>query len=524
MQTATNAPETAADILASLPDWLHQMVERSAARVPEAIAISQPDGLTITYGGLNEAISSVSELLSDNGIRPGDRVLIVNENCAAGAALFFASSRLRAWPVFLNARQSAREVAEIQAHSGARRAFYTHLVSPEAAAHADAAGAVEIDLGAPGKVRMGPLADAMQEPVSDDPARQVGALIYTSGTTGSPKGVMLSHEAANFVASSPGSQKRLEPGDQIYGVLPVSHVFGLTSTFLRAMYGGAHLWSVPRFDPVHVFEALESGAITVFQGVPQMYAKLLEYAAVSGRKLIAPNLKFAVIGGASVDPALKAAAEDALGLRLAIGYGMTEFASTVTRSLPKHVGRDITAGPPLPGIEAVAVSEDGSHLPQGQAGEIWLRGPNRMLGYYRNPAATADVITPDGWYRTGDIGYLDDEGCICFVERAREVIIRGGFNVYPVEVEGELTAHPDITLAAVVGASKAGGDEEIIAFVQPVPGRTIDGAGVLAWLRDRLAAYKIPSRLIVKDPLPAAATGKILKARLRELLAGENVS
>ncbi len=479
--------------------------------------MSEAGGLDIDYRTLEAAMTDTGAMLHELGIRPGDRVMIVNENSIAAALLFFGASALDAWPALVNARLSAREIDTIADHSGARRLFFTTAQSPEACEHADRHRAKDFDLPRGfGGAGAGPLRVATPERVHGDTERDVAALVYTSGTTGMPKGVMLSHRAALFVASSPGAQRRTAPDDVVYCALPIAHIFGLTSTWLRGLYGGARNLMVARFDAAQAADALEFGGVTVFQGVPQMYARLLEYANAARRKLAAPKLRFATVGGAPIEPDLKAAVEHALGLRLVNGYGMTEFASTVSRSLPHQVGRDIAAGPPLPGIETRFVDEAGHDLPQGTPGEIWLRGPNRMLGYYRNPAATQAVLTPDRWYKTGDIGYADPDGSLRIVDRARELIIVSGFNVYPAEVEAELAAHPAVTLAAVVGRQVAG-NEEVVAFVQCAPGASVTADEIQAFLTPRLASYKRPARIEVLAALPAAPTGKLLKAELKAM-------
>lgn len=508
----------AEELLAALPARLHDICRIGAERDADATAIAEADGQSWTYGQLQMAVHAATGILRDLGVRPGDRVVIVNENCMAAAVLVFAVSALDGWVVLLNARQTAREIDGIADHAGARRVFFTDVASKEAGAHADRHDATEIELPGVYPVRVGPLRDATPEPVEQDSAKQVAILIYTSGTTGAPKGVMLSHRAALYVASSPGSQKPMTPEDKVWGVLPISHIYGMTSTFLRTLYGGSQLYMEPRFSAERLAQGLEERGITVVQGVPQMFAKLLEFAGVRGAPVAAPDLRFLVVGGARVDPKLKAACEDMLGQRMTIGYGMTEFASTVTRSLPKHVGEDTTVGPPMPGIEAKAVDEEGRTLPAGQNGEIWLRGPNMMLGYYHNPEATQAVVTPDGWYRTGDLGSIDDEGSICFMERAREVIIRSGFNVYPVEVEQVLAEHPGVTICAVVPRESAG-NEEIIAFIETAPVDPASEDALQEWVESRLAPYKRPQRYVFMEAIPAAATGKILKKQLQEMAA-----
>ncbi len=517
---ATAAPaalNSLADILAELPPRLIDLVRRGAARWPSQIAMSEPSGASVTYGAFAAAVEAASQRLVALGIGAGDRVMIVNENCIAAGIVFFAASTLEAWPMLVNARLSAREIDTIAGHAEPRRIFFTVGLSAEALAHAQRLGAVACDLpgAAAGALAVGASRAAKPEVVTGDPTRDLGALIYTSGTTGMPKGVMLSHRACLYVASSPGAQRRPTTEDLVYCTLPIAHIFGLTSTWLRGLYGGAHVMLMPRFSAEHLAGALERG-VTIFQGVPQMYAKLLEYARASGRKLKAPSLRMATVGGAPIEPELKEAVEQALGLRLVNGWGMTEFASTVSRSLPQHTGRDISAGPVLPGIEVRIVDENGRDVVKGQPGEIWLRGPNCMLGYYKNPTATRDVLTADGWYKTGDLGSLAADDTLYIVDRIRDLIIVSGFNVYPAEVEAELTAHPAVTLAAVIGRRRHG-NEEVIAFVQPAPGARVSEAELAQFLKPRLAPYKQPARIMVMEQLPAAPTGKILKAQLKAI-------
>ncbi len=516
--TLTAPPlQSLSDVLAELPPRLADLARRGAARWPQQIAMSEPGGASITYGAFAAAVAAAAERLAALGIGAGDRVMIVNENCIAAGIAFFAASARDAWPMLVNARLTAREIDTIAGHAEAKRVFFTVGLSAEARAHAERFGATPCDLpgAASGALAVSPARDARPEPVSGDPVRDVAALIYTSGTTGMPKGVMLSHRACLYVASSPGAQRRPTTEDLVYCTLPIAHIFGFTSTWLRGLYGGAQVLLVPRFSAEQLADALERG-VTIFQGVPQMYAKLLEYARASGRTLKAPALRMATVGGAPIEPDLKEAVEQALGLRLVNGWGMTEFASTVSRSLPQNTGRDISAGPVLPGIEVRIVDEQGRDRSPGGAGEIWLRGPNCMLGYYKNEAATRDVLTADGWYKTGDLGSLGPDGALAIVDRIRDLIIVSGFNVYPAEVEAELTAHPAVTLAAVIGRRRDG-NEEVIAFVQPAPGAQLSEADLAQFLKPRLAPYKQPARIVVMEQLPAAPTGKILKARLKAM-------
>jgi acyl-CoA synthetase (AMP-forming)/AMP-acid ligase II len=227
-------------------------------------------------------------------------------------------------------------------------------------------------------------------------------------------------------------------------------------------------------------------------------------------------LRFAFAGGAPLDPVLKAAAEHALGQPLHNGYGLTETSPTLSSTRIEAPRSDLSVGPPVPGIEVRIVAPDGRALPRGEIGELHVRGPNVMLGYYRDPDLTADVIDRDGWFNTGDLARQSGDDCLFIVGRTKELIIRSGFNVYPVEVEGVLGQHPAVAQSAVVGRAVPG-NEEVVAFVELRAGGAATPAELRAFAAERLAPYKVPAEIVVLPGLPASATGKVLKAKLREL-------
>ena len=233
-----------------------------------------------------------------------------------------------------------------------------------------------------------------------------------------------------------------------------------------------------------------------------------------------PNrLRFAYAGGSPLDPALKAAVERLLGVPLHNGYGLSEAAPTVSQTRLDAPRSDTSVGLPIPGVEVRVVGKDGQDVTGGAAGELWVRGPNLMRGYYRNPEATAAALRPGGWLNTGDMARRDADGALFIVGRTKELIIRSGFNVYPLEVETVLNAHPGVTQSAVVGRVVADGNEEVVAFVQPDPRRAPSEAELRAWAAGRLAPYKRPARIVMMDALPAAANGKVLKHLLKEKAA-----
>ncbi len=503
--------------LAALPERLSGIVARRTAIDPDGAALIEANRVW-SYRELATAQESIAAILKSNGVRGGDRVMIIGENSVALVAILFALSSIDAWAVMVNARLSAREIDTIREHCGARRVIYLTHVSPEAAIHAERHGASALDLSDTGSVQISALnEECVPEPVFARGAEQVAALIYTSGTTGNPKGVMLTHGNLLFIAAASSTLRRIAPTDRVYGVLPISHVYGFASVCLGSLYGGACVYLEPRYTPQNMARALRQGNLSVCQGVPAMYAKLLEWLNANGETPSAPSLRFIYAGGAPLDPALKRDVETLFGLPLNNGYGLTEAGPTVSQTRLDGPRADCSVGPVLPHVDIRIVNDQGADVPAGEPGEIWVRGPAIMKGYYRNPEATAAVIDSHGWLNTGDVGRIDPDGAIFIVGRTKELIIRSGFNVYPVEVEGVLSSHPEVTQAAVVGR-EVEGNEEVVAFIERAPGAKIDEAGLLQFAAQSLAPYKRPAQIIFMSPLPAAANGKVLKNKLKEML------
>jgi acyl-CoA synthetase (AMP-forming)/AMP-acid ligase II len=502
-------------LLAGLPARIDAIPRAVASRTPDAPALIEA-GRTLGYRQLVEAIDRQAVLLRELGVRAGDRVLLVSENCAAQVALLFAAATLDAWIVNVNARLSAPELEAIRVHSGARIAAYTAAVSPEARAHAERAGADAYADPALGEIMIGPLdEDCAPEPQALEP---VASLVYTTGTTGQPKGVMLSHRNLLFVAAVSSRLRGLVPQDRAWGVLPVSHVYGLTSVMLGTLTAGACLHLAPRFTPEAMLAAIRDDGLTIVQGVPAMYARLLEKLGDPAQPL-ASKLRFAYAGGSPLDPDLKRRVERVLGVPLHNGYGLSEASPTVSQTRLDAPRADTSVGAAIPGVELRIVGKDGEAVAPGVDGELWVRGPNLMQGYYRAPEATAAAMKPGGWLNTGDMARQDPDGALFIVGRTKELIIRSGFNVFPLEVETVLNAHPAVTQSAVVGRLLADGNEEVVAFVQPAPRAQVGADALQAWAAGRLAPYKRPSRIVLMDALPAAATGKVLKHVLKTMAA-----
>jgi len=490
---------------------ISDILRHGAVHHPGAPALLE-DGRTWSYAELARETDAYAALLRDLDVRAGDRVMLVAENSVAQVALLFAAAVIDAWSVCVNARLSEGELATIAQHSGARRVLYLVHASPDAAGHAARAGATGC-AARPG-ILAGPCNEAcLPEPV-DAGAAHVAALVYTTGTTGQPKGVMLSHASLLFVAATSSRLRGLTPDDRAYGGLPISHVYGLTSVLLGTLYAGACLLLAPHFDAARLLAAIRAGELTIVQGVPAMYARLLALAEGEGKGEARPvrsTLRFCYAGGSPLDPALKGAVEALFGLPLHNGYGLSETAPTVSQTRLDAPRADTSVGMPIPGVAVRIVGKQGLDVAPGEAGELWVRGPNLMRGYYRDAAATEAALRPGGWLATGDLARQGPDGALFLLGRTKELIIRSGFNVYPVEVETALNAHPNVVQSAVIGRPLPDGEEEVIAFVEA---RGVSGAVLADWLRPRLAPYKRPARIVFMDAMPAAPSGKILKSRL----------
>jgi len=504
------------EIAGSLPRRLHAVMDRFVKETPDHIALVE-DGDAWSYRELDKHVSEVARQLASLGVRAGDRVMIVSENCIALAALLFAASRLDAWAIVANPRLSAREIDEIRDHSGARRLFFTAAVSKEAAAHAARLNADVRQMGPLKQIGVSGLNLAtIAEPVENDPAKQIAVLIYTSGTTGTPKGVMLSHENLLISALTTAHFRKLDVRDKVYVVLPISHIVGISLLAMTLMVGGT-VRLVSKYDPAALAKAIAEEGVTVLNGVPATYQRLLEYKALAGiKQLDRGSLRLIAVAGAPLDVALKSRVEAELGLPLSNGYGITECAPGISGVRFDEPRSDSAVGRVLPGVEARIRTLDGLPLGNGEVGELHVRGRNVMRGYYRAPHLTAKAIDSDGWFNTGDLARFEGD-CLYVVGRTKEMIIRSGFNVYPAEIEAVLSSHKDVVQSAVVGRPVEG-NEEVVAFVQLTKGSKTGATELADFLKPQLAAYKRPSEIILLDALPATSTGKLLKHQLAQSL------
>jgi long-chain acyl-CoA synthetase len=508
-------------ILAELPDRISDVIKPFARESPDHPALVQGN-VTWSYSELAAVVADTALILKHYDIRSGDRVMIVSENSLALVALILAASEIDAWSVVVNPRLSAREVDIICEHSGARRVFYTIEASEAARQHAERHDADIAVLRALGTLGVGPLnRNTMPEPVEADRTRQVAALVYTSGTTGNAKGVMLTHRNLLFSARIMGAQRNSV--DKAYCVLPISHIVGFSGILLASLMAGATVQLVPRFDPAELVSAIANDGLTHIFGVPATYQRLLEYKTVAGiDRLPRGKLRRLAVAGAPLDLGLKSRIEAEFGLQLGNGYGITECAPAIAGVRAETPTSDDAVGSLITGIEARLVKPGGGAVAPGEIGELHVRGPNVMRGYYRNPEATGAVIDADGWFNTGDLARFEDD-ILYIVGRTKELIIRSGFNVYPPEVEAVLNEHPAVAQSAVIGRPVRG-NEEVVAYVELFPGSAATPADLMTHATRLLAPYKRPSEIILLDALPAASTGKILKHLLADAARDRAVS
>ena len=495
------------------PRMVSGLVPFWAAATPNAPALTD-SRRRWNYAELDETIRKAATVLSERGVRRGDRLLIVCENHIAAVLFYFACTMLRAWPVIVNARLSGSEVEEIRRHCGARLLLFTTDGSLHAQRHAHTYGALADDVaGFPG-VMFGPVDDqAAPEPEEAEPENEVAALIYTSGTTGRPKGVMLSHRNLLFAATGAAKARHLSSGDRILSVLPISHILGLSGVLLGSFASGAEVQLLARFEPASLLQRLEAEGTSILIGTPAMYAMITEYAARKGiARIRAPMLRILSTAGAPLDPSTKANTEAVFGQPLRNGYGITECSPTITLPDVESPPADCGVGRALPGIQARLMNASGEIVPDNEVGELWVRGPGVMKGYYRAPDETARAIDSDGWFRTGDLVRVQ-KGNFYVVGRAKEMVIRFGFNVYPAEVESALNAHPMVTLSAVMGSQGTGG-EELTAFVEPRNGSSLTSDELGDYVSTLLAPYKRPSRYVIVGALPLSPAGKVIKSEL----------
>jgi long-chain acyl-CoA synthetase len=448
------------------------------------------EGTPVTYGELDAGVARFAGLLASRGVRAGDRVALLLPNVPAFAEAYYGALRLGAIVVPLNMLLAEREIVDRLEHSGSsvlvtdpsRACGPAALVDPAEAAGAEPHHDVEAVAG-----------------------KDTAVLLYTSGTTGDPKAAELSHLGLRWIATQLGGILGVGREDIVFGAAPLSHVFGQSGALNMTVAAGASVTLINRFDPVTALGSIKRERVSVFLGVPTMCIALLRGSDETG---LAPAMRVAHTGGAPLAVETLRAFVERFECAVLEGYGLSETAGTVTSH---RVGRPVKPGSVGEPIEGTEVRIDG---PDGDVGEVLVRGPAVMGGYWNNVEASRAAITPEGWFATGDVGRLDEDGYLYLVDRKKDIILRAGYTVYPREVEEALYEHPAVREAVVVGVPDETLGEEVAAVVVVRDAPAVTPEELIAFTRDRVAKYKWPRLVVVADELPHGPTGKILRREI----------
>jgi len=473
----------------------------------DAVALKL-DGQQLTYTNLDRASARLAGWLRAHGVRPGDRVGIMLPNVPDFAIVYYGVLRAGAAVVPMNVLFKEREVTFHLGDAGAGLLFAWHGFAEAAEAGATAVGARCLVL-APGELdRLTAGSEPLEEVAHRQPA-DTAVILYTSGTTGRPKGAELTH--ANLTRNVQVARHLfgLDERSVVFGALPLFHSFGQTCGLNASVASGATLTLLPRFEAGVALEVMARDGVTVMEGVPTMYAALLNHPGRERFDL--SRLRLCVSGGASLPVEVLRSFEAAFHCVILEGYGLSETSPLASFNHPDRERKAGSIGTPVEGVEMKVVDADGGELPADEVGEILIRGHNVMKGYWCRPEATAEAISGEGWFRTGDLARRDRDGCFFIVDRKKDMIIRGGYNVYPREVEEVLYQHPAVREAAVLGIPHEDLGEEVCAAVVVRPGSEVGAHELRDFVRAQIAAYKYPRHVWLVDELPKTATGKILK-------------
>jgi long-chain acyl-CoA synthetase len=495
-----------------MPNSLAELLTATAGAHAERPALKLDD-MVVNYAVLNEGATRIAGLLKDKGLKPGDRVAIMLPNVPYFGVVYYGILRAGGVVVPMNVLLKGREVAFYLSDSGAKVVFAWHGFEEAAQAGAEEAGAEAI-LVTPGEfeqlVMDAPRAEENEPRAGDDTA----VILYTSGTTGTPKGAELTHDnlRENCTVTA-GTLVDITEQDMVLGALPLFHSFGQTCGLNAAVATGACLTLIPRFDPAKALEIIARDQVTVLEGVPTMYHAMLN--ARGHEDADTSSLRLCVSGGSAMPVEVMKAFEKAFDCIILEGYGLSETSPVASFNHPDRERKPGSIGTPIQGVEMKVVDDDNNDVAQGEVGEIVIRGHNVMKGYWGREDATAEVMR-GGWFHSGDMATVDEDGYFFIVDRKKDMIIRGGYNVYPREIEEVLYEHPAISEAAVVGVPDDSLGEEVGAAVILREGAEASADDIRDFVRERVAAYKYPRKIWFPDELPKGPTGKILKREIKD--------
>jgi len=466
------------------------------------------DDMVLTYRELLEGSRRVTALLADRKVGPGDRVGLVLPNVPAFPVLFYGAVAAGAVVVPMNPLLKAREVKYYLEDSGASIVFAWHQMADEASKAAEEVGIECISVEPQGFGSLLSEHDPVEEVVDRDDEDTM-VLLYTSGTTGQPKGAELTHRnMTTNAALSAETLVELSENDVVMGCLPLFHCFGLTCGLNASVRSGACLTLVPRFDATKALEVIGRDQVTVFEGVPTMYAGMLNAPEASSSDV--SSLRTCISGGSAMPVEVMKDFEKTFDCMVLEGYGLSETSPVASFNQPDIERKPGSIGIPVRGVEMKVVDDDGNEVEPGDVGEIAIKGENVMKGYWERKDDTAQAIK-DGWFHSGDMAKQDEDGYYFIVDRKKDLIIRGGYNVYPREVEEVLYEHEAVAEAAVIGIPHDELGEEVGAAVALKEDRSVDEQELQHFAKERLAAYKYPRHIWIVDALPKGPTGKILR-------------
>jgi long-chain acyl-CoA synthetase len=487
---------------------LAQNLARTAETHPDKIAI-RLDDTEVPYSMLAQGAARVAGWLQELGVRPGDRVAVSLPNIPHMPIIYYGILWAGGVVVPMNPLYRSREVAYVLRDSESGVYFAWDGVAEEAGKGAAEAGSEFISV-VPAEFLGQVMTHAPVDLVERDD-QDTAVILYTSGTTGSPKGAELTH--ANMIRNAEISVDLIgaTADSVVFGGLPLFHSFGQTVGLNAAVQVGATMTLLPRFDSTKALEVLQRDKVTIMLGVPTMYSALLQHPEKD--KYDVSSLHRCASGGASLPVEVIRGFEAAFGAMILEGYGLSETSPVASFNHADRVRKPGSIGQPIEGVEFRLIDDVWNDVPEGEVGEIAIKGHNVMKGYLNKPEATAEVMR-DGWFRTGDLGRRDEEGYYYIVDRAKDMIIRGGFNVYPREIEEVLYEHPAVGSAAVLGIPHPELGEEIAAAITLKPGATATEDELRAFVKERVAPYKYPRVVWITSDLPMGPTGKILKREI----------
>jgi long-chain acyl-CoA synthetase len=490
---------------------LAQALTDTAAAHADKLAIKLDD-FELNYGILDQGAQRAAGWLKELGVAAGDRVGVMLPNVPHFPVTYYGTLRLGGVVVPMNPLLKGREVEHYLKDSGAKVLFAWHDFAEAAQAGTDAAGA-ELILVKPGEFEQELFKKDPFEDVVNRQGDDTAVLIYTSGTTGTPKGAVLTHDnLQSNLETIQSSLIELKPDDVVLGALPFFHSFGQTCALNLSIKAGAMLTLIPRFDPDHALEIVERDKVTVFEGVPTMYVAML--GSDKADEVDTSSLRLCVSGGAAMPGEVLRAFEEKFSATILEGYGLSETSPVASFNHPDRERKIGSIGTPIEGVEMKVVDDDGNDVAQGEPGEIVIKGPNVMRGYWNSEDATAETIK-DGWFHTGDVATVDHEGYFFIVDRKKDLILRGGYNVYPREIEEVLYEHPAVAEVAVIGVPDGKLGEEVGAAVVLKQGQEASEEDLREYAKEKLASYKYPRRIWFLDELPKGPTGKILKREIK---------